>query len=231
MKSRLLGAVCACVTYANVISPSSAALVPKLGGLVVYDDDRDITWLADANYAFTSGYIDTIPTENGDGRMTHAQAVAWADQLNFVGEGGWRLPTNPFVDDTCNLQATSGDLSYSYGSYCTSGEMGHLYYEELSGTIDHPISESGDPDLDLFVNIHDSTSVNYWSSQVQPWGEPYGFHFLNGGTNYGSDTNQWYAWAVHDGDIVPIPSALYLFASGLIGLVGVAKRRATGVDC
>jgi hypothetical protein len=35
-------------------------------------------------------------------------------------------------------------------------------------------------------------------------------------------------WAVHDGDIgaVPIPAALWLFGSGLLGLVGMAKRKA-----
>jgi len=34
-------------------------------------------------------------------------------------------------------------------------------------------------------------------------------------------------WAVHDGDpFLPIPPALYLFSSGLIGLVGVARRKA-----
>jgi len=49
----------------------------------VYDTDLDITWLANANYAFTSRCIDTIPTENGDVRMTQAQAMSWADQLVF----------------------------------------------------------------------------------------------------------------------------------------------------
>lgn len=37
------------------------------------------------------------------------------------------------------------------------------------------------------------------------------------------------AWAVHDGDVgvsvVPIPAAIWLLTSGLIGLVGIARCR------
>ncbi len=35
---------------------AEAALMSRLGGLAVYDTDRNITWLKDANYAKTSGY-------------------------------------------------------------------------------------------------------------------------------------------------------------------------------
>jgi hypothetical protein len=36
-----------------------------------------------------------------------------------------------------------------------------------------------------------------------------------------------YAWAVHEGNIgaVPIPAAVWLFGSGLIGLIGAARRK------
>ena len=40
-------------------------------------------------------------------------------------------------------------------------------------------------------------------------------------------TNDNYAWAVQSGDIsaVPIPAAIWLFSSGLIGLIGLARRK------
>ena len=41
----------------------NAALLSRLGGLAYYVDAANLTWLADANYAHTSGY-------DADGRMT-----------------------------------------------------------------------------------------------------------------------------------------------------------------
>ena len=35
---------------------ANAALTPALGGQVVNDTDLNVTWVADANYAKTSGY-------------------------------------------------------------------------------------------------------------------------------------------------------------------------------
>jgi hypothetical protein len=37
----------------------------------------------------------------------------------------------------------------------------------------------------------------------------------------------FHAWAVRDGDIgaVPIPAAAWLFGSGLLGLIGVARKK------
>jgi len=194
----------------------NAALIDRGNGLI-YDDDLDITWLADANYAMTSGY-------DSDGRMTWQKATDWTVQLSFGGFSDWRLPYTPLIDSSCSMYTETDIGGGNYGSYCTGSEMGHLYYDELSGTIDAPITQSGDPDLSLFSNIQDMTSRNYWSSEKMPWGEPFGFQFFNGSTNYGGDTNGWYAWAVHDGDIgaVPIPSAVWLFGSGLIGL---ARRK------
>ncbi len=42
-----------------------------------------------------------------------------------------------------------------------------------------------------------------------------------------SKTNEFYAWAVRPGDAsaVPIPATVWLFGSGLIGLIGWARRK------
>ena len=44
----------------------------------VYDDVLDITWLADANYAKTSGF-------DFDGNVTWQQAKDWANDLTYSG--------------------------------------------------------------------------------------------------------------------------------------------------
>jgi len=59
-------------TVALVLSTSAnAALLERLGGLAYYDTEADLTWLADANYAQTSGY-------DADGLMTWQQSMDWS---------------------------------------------------------------------------------------------------------------------------------------------------------
>jgi len=42
-----------------------------------------------------------------------------------------------------------------------------------------------------------------------------------------SKVDSFYAWAVQSGDVstVSVPAAVWLFGSGLLGLVSVAKRK------
>jgi hypothetical protein len=74
------------------------------GGGMIYDTTANITWLADMNYAYTSGYVASgvAPGSAGentiwtDGRMSWAAAKNWADNLVYGGFSDWRLPTvNP----------------------------------------------------------------------------------------------------------------------------------------
>src|SRR3989337_2160035 len=53
----------------------SYAILIDIGGGFIYDDDRNITWLYDANYAYTSGW-------DPDGRMTWDEANAFVAAIN-----------------------------------------------------------------------------------------------------------------------------------------------------
>ena len=96
MKTHFLGAACAGFFTLAVSISANAALIDRGGGLI-YDDDRDITWLADANYAMTSGY-------DADGMMTWSEAMTWAGNLNYGGYTDWRLPDTWQPDPSCNIQ-------------------------------------------------------------------------------------------------------------------------------
>jgi len=203
-------------TIAFVTLSANAALVSRLGGQAVYDTDRNITWLADGNAALGSAFDDgALPN---DGLMTWESANAWAASLS-VGGGTWRLPT-----------ALNSDGSIcSGGTYnCTDSEMGHLFYTELGGTPGLPIINSGDPDLALFTNI---TTFFWLETEYNPTPTlAYGFSF--GPTNAGIHTiggkgSNLSALAVYDGDIsaMPVPAAVWLFGSGLLGLVGMTRRK------
>ena len=82
------------MAIAMAAGQAQAALENRGGGMI-YDTVNNITWLADMNYAKTSGF-------DSDGLMTWTDAKAWAENLSFGGFDDWRLPTlNPF-DTSCS---------------------------------------------------------------------------------------------------------------------------------
>ena len=157
---------------------AQGALVDMKDG-TIYDTATQLSWLKDANYAMTSGY-------DADGRMTWADANAWAASLNngggFAGLTGWRLPT---ADESCN--------GGTGGSNCTNGEMGHLYYTELGNVAGGPLTNTGP-----FINVQ---TYSYWSCTVyapnpsQAWV----LDFTNGTQGADGMTNARNAWAVRPG--------------------------------
>ena len=253
MKSRLLGAFGACVF--TVTSIGTVQAVPVIGQgtwestlesrdldgdaatfEAYYDTTLDITWLADANAADTS--------------MNWANAKAWAAGLDINGITGWRLPLlSPINGSSFNLTfSTDGTTDYGTATTTTNGtdggwrdgsgnpvsEMGHMFYVTLAnlGACDPTLpwctlqSGSGLSNTGPFSNM--AQPRLHWSGTELPvWGGGYGFSFVNGWQLGEDDRDLQYAWAVHSGDVgaVPVPAAVWLFGSGLIGLVGVAKRK------
>lgn len=182
----------AAVTAALVVSTSAnSALVSRLGGLAVYDDVANLTWLADANAAGTA--------------MNWADSNAWAAGLTVGGVDGWRLAT------------TEPALS---GYNQTGSEMGNLFYNVL-GNSAGSLSNTGP-----FSNVQ---STLYWSATEYAPNTSYAWFFsMNfGNQNVTNKSSGYYAWAVQSGDVsaVPVPAAVWLFGSGLIGLAGFARRK------
>lgn len=230
-----------CTGYVAMMSTSvNAALIDRGGGLI-YDDDRNITWMQDAYAA--------------PGLMGRADAMTWVDNLTFGGFSDWRLPSTLNIDPSCGTDAT--DKQFLTLTPCSGGEMGHLIYSEgltyLPGdaTLTSNLSWGS---LGLFDNVYGGgywTSTDYlWTDQ--PYEDPAGSTTESTGkpfprtprTNFGwlfyfggdpgahktilATTASRAVWAVRDGDVaaVPLPGAVWLFGSGLLGLVGLARRKA-----
>jgi hypothetical protein len=91
-------------------------LIDRGRGLL-YDIERDLTWLQDTNYARTIG-------RSPDGQMTWDDAKAWVARLNYRGITGWRLPTALNQDG-------SGPC---IGDNCRESEFGHLVFTAFGRT-------------------------------------------------------------------------------------------------
>ena len=224
-KSRVLGAVCASI-FSLIAIPSHSALISKLSGDVVYDDDLNITWVADANLAAT---MDFGVADIGSGDITWDKANEWIAAMNASDSGAGYLGYNDWILPSALNQDDSGPCS---GADCTDSDMGHLFYTELSGTSGSSILDSGDSDLSLFSNIQISLGAGdatYWTSTTNAsnTARAWNFSFANGDQSHNFKVNAGFVWAVRAGDVaaVPIPAAVWLFGSGLLGLIGVARRK------
>jgi Protein of unknown function (DUF1566) len=183
-----------------------------------YDTSLGITWLADANYAGTL--------------MDWVAANAWASSLNINSITGWRLPT---VSDSgtpgCNLANVGTDCGYNVNT--ATGEMAYMFYTTLGDKASYNTSGVSQTGAGLtntgpFSNLQ---SGYYWSGTEYATGNSYAWYFnaINGNQNFNDKTVGLYAWAVHQGNVgvstVPVPAAVWLFGSGLLGLVGMSGKR------
>ena len=141
--------------------------------------------------------------------MDWFDASSWAENLSVDGVTGWRLAT------------TDPAL---FGVNQTGSELGNLFYNVLGGNAYDSITTVHNANYDLFSNVQSNT---YWSA-TEDTSFTYNAWFFSMNKGYQATTNKpnidGYAWAVQSGE-VPVPAAVWLFGSGLLGLVGIAKRK------
>jgi hypothetical protein len=239
---KILPALCSALVFAGT---AEASLVDRGGGMI-YHSTLNVTWLADMNYAKTSGYASTGVAPLSffdqsaiwtDGRMGWTAAKTWANNLVFGGFDDWRLPTLNPTDTSCsgNFNPGGGFPQQYFGYNCTGGELSHLFVADLGNKADQSIlNQAGDTaeqiaNLALFSGVQ---SDGYWS-----------------GTEYAPDPGQaWYfaAWfgyqpllnkiggaysvAVRDGDVaasIPEPGTLALVGAALAGIAASHRRKPT----
>jgi Protein of unknown function (DUF1566) len=202
----------ATIAFSMVIfqNHAGAEIHQRQGGLL-YDDVLDITWVQNANQGagsiYDDGEVGYGSPPNTDGRMTWANAVAWARELTYGGFDDWRLPKMSKQDYVCDFFAPTGACGYK--PVIGTSELAHMFYNNL-GLKGYPDPNDRVRSSIVYVgnsyvyNLQDSV---YWTETTYVDDDTYAWAFA---TDYGGQTPdwktvEWYAWAVRDGDVLPVP--------------------------
>jgi hypothetical protein len=238
--------IAAALVFGALSFPAEATLVDMGGGLL-YDNVLDVTWLQDANYAHTTGYSATgVNTTTGqmswDAANTWATNLVYHDSVRNVDYSGWQLPsvlpvnrvsynmTRAFDGSTdIGFNITSQNSMLMYMLYVNLGLIGAV---DTSGNItsqDGPYGNGTYPanyNVPVIGLVHDLMTKPYWSSEFDALTAFIG-NMSGGGQGTVAKTNQYYAWAVHQGNVVaavPLPGAVWLFGTGLLGCLGLRRK-------
>jgi len=182
-------------------------------GTGLYEKDSNLDWIN----VSALGQTNIISTVS----MTWNEAKNTINNMNGMNGttykgGGWRLPSAKNVPvANCGFNTT-----------CTSGDMGHLLWTHL---VD-PVSKLPNiPNLQLFSGL----TGTYWTdTQNLGTRDVVAFNFSStqdsGGTyNEQGPTTKFLVWAVRDHQVstVPLPAAVWLFGSALLGLTGLSRKQ------
>jgi len=205
-----------------------------------YDDVLDITWLADANFARTSGH-------DADGSMDWPAATAWVESLDYFGVTGWRLPALAPLDGATYVHTFSnnGTTDVGFGTRGTHSELAHLYYVTL-GNKGLCKPDDADPgscvvqtgwglkNTGPFVNV--GAIAGHWtgSESMCPCGslKTWLIDMTTGRQGQLLGSNFQGAWPVRDGDLAPTGdlASLTLKTSAVAGCKSVTGTvRLSGV--
>jgi len=192
-------------------SPAQSALHNR-GNNLVYDDVLNVTWLKDANFAWTSGFEPVVTWSPG--QMSWAQAVFWTENLDVAGYDDWRLPKiTPRNGVAFDIDPNSP--TRDVGGYITSttSELSYMYYVNL-GLEPNPVTQDcgHGPVLGggqclvnsgLFKNIKVSPGQYFYGQDYprNPDLAAWAFSMNGGNVSTSKASADGYAWAVRDGDV------------------------------
>jgi len=227
------------LTNANLAATNTFG-VSGIGANGTMKWDTAHNWIAAMNADGGTGYLGinnwrmpTLKPNDGSGIPTSSNMIGSFSTNASTSLGYARTTTN----------GTDGGWRDPAGNPVS--EMGHLYYVDLANKglcipndvdpttcTERPMSEVGLLNGGPFINVQADLAVqtHYWTgTQFEHFHlDAWFFRFELGQQEQFSKASPSFVWAVRSGDVltpVPVPAAVWLFGSGLIGLLGAVRRR------
>jgi len=178
-----------------------------------------------SRYTYTLSASDFVTSGTYAGKMDYWGARAWVNYLdatNYGGSNQWALPT------TVDNNASGGYPNGGPGNPAqSSSQLAQLFYGGLGQVQGSSITTTHNANYSLFSNVQSSvywSGTEYSADPTKAWG----FVTVDGSQDAFGKGNDLYALAVSPGQVsaVPVPGAAWLLGSGLLGLVGLARRKA-----
>jgi hypothetical protein len=166
----------------NLLGP---LLIDRGYGLL-YDVERNITWLQDANYAKSVG-------RSPDGQLTWNDAMAWVAGLSYRGIKGWRLP---------DARDANGGGPHKVEN-SPEGEIGHLFLVAATRKSPPDLKLKNFESFAIYWHRNEASAEDAWAFKLvglkqgflakDPWAGEFPVPL----------TDLVLAWPVHDGDVSP----------------------------
>ena len=215
-----------------LLSSSALASLTVIGTATYAGSNYKLIW-DDNNNGNSVIWLDYTNT-----MATWSTQTAWAAGLHSLltyhidapysvtWDGDWRLPSTVDGEHGWGVDGTT-----TVGYNITTSEMGHLFYEEMgnlgyydtSGNYPQPgwgLQNTGD--FDNLISSHYWSDTRYADDSLNVWF----FSMGSGEQLIYYESNNYYGLAVRGGQVsaVPIPGAVWLLGSGLLGIVGLKRK-------
>jgi hypothetical protein len=202
-------------------------------GLSYYDTVRDVTyddWRLPMLSPVNGISWDTTTTNDGSSDKGYASTTTTTDGM----DGGWRdysgTPVSElgymFYVNLANLGKC--DPAFTLGCHIQDGFNDQQYNTGLFTNFSHIVL----PDFTELTVGNYATGTDFFDEITEGLNGDYAWNFgIDKGESQlrrkGAGFDRLAAWAVRDGDVsaVPVPAAVWLFGSGLLGLIGIARRK------
>ncbi|MGD9160866.1 MAG: hypothetical protein PVG39_20775 [Desulfobacteraceae bacterium] len=192
---------------------------------LIWDADDAIVW-----FDYTHASIDWM---NADYQM--AWAADLIEDLEIQIYDGYSVT---WTDDAWHLPDTEGEGWVPQGGYeqtLVRSDLSQLFYEELGNIAIIYQGTWGNPDVGLantgpFENLLEATYLESTYEENPPDGWSDWIWAFSMATGYEDSIGYWdggHGIAVRDAEVsaVPVPGAVWLLGSGLLGLIGIRRQR------
>jgi len=217
--------------FASIVLAAIAVASTPVHAAVVLDQDYEFTSGVAVGASGTSSEVGQTFTVGMAGTLDHIDVLMFRQSGIF----------DPATDPILNVYNASGGLPIG-ASIATTSVSKDLVPYNLAGFVSFDISGSAIPVLVgdvLAFSISTSGSALYWLLEKSDTGQPVDYASGQGVSRIlNIPPDPWQADTTVDGDTVDrgfrtyveavaSPASVWLFGSGLLGVVGIARRKKT----